>query len=55
MVNAPTLLDGMAQLLHAADVEWWLSRDDHVRPLLELLHDCTTHDLVATPQGVVPL
>lgn len=55
VVNAPTLMDGMPELLHKANVEWWLSRGDHVRPLLEVLHATTHADIVATPAGVTPL
>jgi hypothetical protein len=50
VVNAPTLLDGAPELLHAAWVEWWLQQPSS-RLLAEVVHRHTTADVVLTPGG----
>lgn len=51
VIDAPTLLDGAPQLLHAAWAEWWLAKGDAMRELAEAVHQLTDADVVLTPTG----
>lgn len=50
VIDAPTLQDGAAQLLHQAYAEWWAEQPVS-RYLAELLHQTTARDVVVTTDG----